>query len=77
MIVKQEASNASIAWRIRPLYICLVGDYFMDVDGNEVEITSIDELTEEFNVWKIDTEPADVFYANGILTHNSVPINTP
>lgn len=77
MIVKQEASNASIAWRIRPLYICLVGDYFMDVDGNEVEITSIDELTEEFNVWKIDTEPADVFYANGILTHNSVPINNP
>lgn len=77
MIVKQEASDASIAWRIRPLYICLVGDYFMDIDGNEVEITSIDELTEEFNVWKIDTEPADVFYANGILTHNSVPINNP
>ena len=77
MIVKQEASDASIAWRIRPLYICLVGDYFMDVDGNEVEITSIDELTEEFNVWKIDTEPADVFYAGGILTHNSVPINNP
>ena len=61
MIVKQEDSNASVAWRIRPLYICLVGDYFMDVNGNEVEITSIDELTEEFNVWKIDTEPADVF----------------
>mgnify|MGYP003627356022 CR=1 FL=1 len=77
MIVKQEDSNASVAWRIRPLYICLVGDYFMDVNGNEVEITSIDELTEEFNVWKIDTEPADVFYANGILTHNSVPINNP
>ena len=77
MIVKQEASDASIAWRIRPLYICSVGDYFMDVDGNEVEITSIDELTEEFNVWKIDTEPADVFYAGGILTHNSVPINNP
>jgi len=77
MIVKQEDSNASIAWRIRPLYICLVGDYFMDINGNEVEITSIDELTEEFNVWKIDTEPADVFYANGILTHNSVPINNP
>tara|TARA_R100001198_G_C5242981_1_gene220787 strand:+ start:7465 stop:8235 length:771 start_codon:yes stop_codon:yes gene_type:complete len=75
MLVKQEDKDALVAWRIRPLYICLIGDHFMDVDGNEVEITSIDELTEEFNVWKIDTEPADVFYSNGILTHNSVPIN--
>lgn len=75
MLVKQEDKDALVAWRIRPLYICLIGDHFMDVDGNEIEITSIDELTEEFNVWKIDTEPADVFYSNGILTHNSVPIN--
>lgn len=57
-------------WRIRPLYFCHIGDHFMDVNGEWIEIVSSEELTGEFDVWEIDTEPADVFYAGGILNHN-------
>jgi len=57
-------------WRIRPLYFCYIGDHFMDVNGEWIEIVSSEELTGEFDVWEIDTEPADVFYAGGILNHN-------
>ena len=60
------------AWRIRPLYACLVGDHFMDVAGKFVEITSLEELTGTFNIWEIDIEPADVFYAGGVLVHNHI-----
>lgn len=60
------------AWRIRPLYACLVGDHFMNVDGKFVEITSLEELTGTFNIWEIDIEPADVFYAGGVLIHNHI-----
>lgn len=60
------------AWRIRPLYACLVGDHFMDIDGKFVEITSLEELTGTFNIWEIDIEPADVFYAGGVLVHNHI-----
>ena len=47
-----------------------LGDKFTNAAGEEIEITSI--LEEEYNgsVFKLNIETDDVYYANGILTHN-------
>jgi len=63
-------------WAIRPIYVAQQfvdhNDpvFFYDVNGNEIEITSAVNETEPITVWEIDTEPNDVFFANGLLTHN-------
>ena len=65
-------------WNVRPLYVAkdMVGNCsFMDVNGNEIPVTSAEELTGSFTVYDIDTEPNDTFYSNGILTHNHLHPN--
>lgn len=63
-------------WAIRPIYLAQkyvelnYPVFFADVEGNEIEITSAVIKTDPITVWEIDTEPNDVFYANGLLTHN-------
>jgi hypothetical protein len=63
-------------WNVRPIYVAQLalqyGDsvHFYHYDGTEVEITSAVDNTESLTVWEIDTEPDDVFFANGLLTHN-------
>lgn len=63
-------------WAIRPIYVAQQfvehSDpvFFYDVNGNEIEITSAVNETQPITVWEIDTEPNDVFFANGLLTHN-------
>ena len=48
-----------------------IGDYLMGFDGSEIEVTSVilDDVN-PYEVVKIDTEPNDVFWVNGLLTHN-------
>jgi hypothetical protein len=49
-----------------------VGDYFLNDEGVFVEITSIEQESDSNNfVYKIDVESKDLFFANGILTHNA------
>jgi len=48
-----------------------VGDYFLDKDNNEVEVTSVDVDNNNYTVYKLDVEDLDVYYAEGILTHNN------
>ena len=57
-------------WIIKYATELQLGDKFMNAAGEEVEITSIVE--EEYNgsVFKLNIETDDVYYANGILTHN-------
>lgn len=63
-------------WAVRPIYVAQLyiehnqPVFFYDVNGIEIEITSAVSSSEELTVWEIDTEPDDVFFANGILTHN-------
>ena len=59
-------------WIIRPAYVIEVGDKFINKDGEEVEITSVELMEGEYNIYHMDTEPGDVFFANGILTHNQL-----
>ena len=42
----------------------------LESDGHEVIITSIETQNSSVTVYKLDVENLDIFYANGILTHN-------
>jgi hypothetical protein len=49
-----------------------VGDYLMNEVGEFIEITLVEEYSDmNYIVYKIDVEEHDVFFANGILTHNA------
>ena len=49
-----------------------VGDYFLNDENVFVEITSIEQNSDSNNfVYKIDVESKDLFFANGIVTHNA------
>lgn len=50
-----------------------VGDIFLNKEGQEVEITSIQEIDETSIVYQLDVENTDLFIANGIITHNRKP----
>jgi hypothetical protein len=51
----------------------VVGDIMIDIDNNEVEVTSVETQEVEKTVYKMDVETLDVFYAENILTHNLKP----
>lgn len=59
-------------WRIRPSYVLKVGDIFIDNNGGEEMINSIEVMDGDYTVYHLDTEPGDVYFANGILTHNQL-----
>jgi hypothetical protein len=49
-----------------------VGDYFLNDEDVFVEITSIEQNSDSNNfVYKLDVESKDLFFANGIVTHNA------
>lgn len=49
-----------------------VGDYLMNEEGEFIEVTLVEEYTDiNYIVYKIDVEEHDVFFANGLLTHNA------
>ena len=50
-----------------------VGAHLMDKDGNEVEITSLQNVVDNddgFEVVQIDVEPLDVYFGKSFLVHN-------
>jgi len=64
-------------WAVRPIYLAQLyveaglEVFFYTIDGTEIEITSAVSNTDPITVWEIDTEPDDVYFANGLLTHNN------
>ena len=50
-----------------------VGDYFLDKDGNEVEVTSITEVAQEETFYSLDVEDIDTYFTSDILVHNIPP----
>jgi hypothetical protein len=72
-VVKQEG-----VWYIKETTDINTGDYYMDIDGNEVLIISIDISTDETLVYNIDVDNSNLYFADGILTHNKlVPPSPP
>ena len=49
------------------------GDYFLDKDGNEVEITSKTEVVQEETFYSLDVEDIDTYFTSDILVHNIPP----
>lgn len=64
-LVKHEG-----VWSFVSAYNVVVGDIMLDINNNEVEITSVEIQQVEKTVYKMDVESLDVFYAENILTHN-------
>lgn len=57
-------------WSFIEAYQVVVGDIMLDIDNNEVEVTSKTTDKADYTIYKLDVENLDVFYANNILTHN-------
>ena len=57
-------------WMVVIASSVVVGDIFVTQSGSEVTITSIEELTGTFNVYKLDVETNDTYIASDIITHN-------
>ena len=64
-IVKREG-----IWSVKRTHTLEEGDYYEDINGNLIEITSIALETRAVTIYKLNVETDDVYYANGILTHN-------
>jgi hypothetical protein len=60
-------------WSFVSAYNVVVGDIMLDVNNNEVEVTSVETQQVVKTVYKMDVETLDVFYAENILTHNVKP----
>ena len=48
-----------------------VGDIIFDISGQEIQVETVSFEVGEFTVYDLDVETLDVFYANGMLTHNN------
>ena len=51
----------------------VVGDYLLDPDGNETEITSITENSGDTTWYALDVEDIDTYFQSNILVHNIPP----
>ena len=47
-----------------------VGDHLLNKDGEWIEILTKELITEAVNVYNINVESQDTYFANGILIHN-------
>ena len=74
-LIKMTAGHLNIVkrsnvWTIVRADNLQVGDIYEDKDGNEVSITSVVAEAYSGLIYKLNVETDDVYYANGILTHN-------
>ena len=47
-----------------------IGDYFLDKDANEVQVTSKTEVAQEETFYSLDVEDIDTYFTSDILVHN-------
>jgi hypothetical protein len=57
-------------WSFKTSKELLVGDIVIDINKNEIEITSVDNLNESQLVYNITVDNEHLYFANNILTHN-------
>lgn len=57
-------------WRFIQSKDVQVGQFLLDINNNEIEVTSVDTIEETVTIYQMDVENIDLFYAEGILTHN-------
>tara|TARA_B110000285_G_scaffold214305_1_gene259483 strand:+ start:223 stop:1206 length:984 start_codon:yes stop_codon:yes gene_type:complete len=75
-LLKSSSSHQHIVkrsglWKTSLANQLVVGDILWHITNGEIPITSISHDTEnQYTIYKLDIEPNDTFFANGILTHN-------
>jgi hypothetical protein len=47
-----------------------LGDFFLDVNKDEIEITNIEQVYVMSSTVELDVEENDMYFADGILVHN-------
>lgn len=57
-------------WKLGTTLTLKVGDQLIDINKNIITIDSISIINTPTFVYKIDVENLDLFFANGVLTHN-------
>lgn len=57
-------------WRFNHIGTVQVGDYLYDINGNEVEVTSVEINNEIRKIYPLTTSTTHTYFANNILTHN-------
>ena len=66
----RQAGNQNWVWKTAPTF--QVGDYLMDKNGNEVEISSLENNVnpDGYEVVQLDVEPDDFYIGKTFLVHN-------
>jgi hypothetical protein len=66
-------------WSLKTSLELLVGDIMIDINKNEIKITSINIVYESQQVYNITVDKEHLYFANNILTHNKTapPSNFP
>ena len=66
----RQAGNQNWVWKTAPTF--QVGDYLMDKNGNEIEISSLENNVnpDGYEVVQLDVEPDDFYIGKTFLVHN-------
>lgn len=59
-------------WKLGQSFNLKVGDQIMDINKNIITIESISIIQEPTTVIELNIENEDLFFANGVLTHNVI-----
>jgi hypothetical protein len=57
-------------WHVKTTIELNVGDFFVDINKNEIKITSINKEPDLFEVYNLKVSGNHLYYANNVLTHN-------
>ena len=71
--IKQYFVKQGSTWSWQSPKDIETGDYFLDTDGNELEITSISEVGQDETFYSLDVEEIDTYFTSDILVHNIPP----
>jgi len=65
--------KSSGTWQWKQPSNIVVGDYFLDKDGNDIEITSKTDVIEQETFYGLNVEDIDTYFQSNILVHNIPP----
>jgi hypothetical protein len=69
-----QLARVNGVWRMIRIENLAVGDVLYDYDGNLIDVTSIEIITEPITVYKLTlSDESHTYFANNILTHNIKP----
>jgi hypothetical protein len=62
--------KSGTTWSWKRVSDILVGDYLLQGDGTELEVTSLTEESGETTFYSLDVEDIDTYFQSDILVHN-------